>query len=203
MSFKKITDLLMRREEENYSYVREHFAKPFKECPREELRDYYIALGKADMCSLIMKYIRHGVFQYGSFDEILDFVTSEKKENYSYVREHLAISFEECSREELRDYYIALGKADMCSEILRSYCYEFDFDALTIVCDRYCGAYSGGKYLAFALDHCQIPDAIDDGDIPCSQFWQSEEAKQMKVGRGVTVSEAIYNLWVQFFGELK
>ena len=53
-------------------------------------------------------------------DSVIDFLVSEKKKNYKYVREHFGGNgIGACTPEELRDYYMALGRADMCSEILK------------------------------------------------------------------------------------
>ena len=46
---------------------------------------------------------------------------------------------------------------------------------LTIVCDRYNGAYSGGKYTAWMLDPWDVPADIEECDFVCRDFWEKNE----------------------------
>lgn len=47
---------------------------------------------------------------------------------------------------------------------------------MTIICDRYGGTYSGGRYTAWYKDFWDIPDEVDGCDPECSIFWlQCEE----------------------------
>lgn len=62
---------------------------------------------------------------------------------------------------------------------------------LTVVKDRYTGAYSGGKYTAWNLKFHQIPIEIDSDDSDCVCFWNDN---QIPVGIGNTIYEAINNL---------
>jgi len=62
---------------------------------------------------------------------------------------------------------------------------------LTIVCDRYCGAYSGGKFVAWPLDADQVPEGPDWGDCGCMDFW---EQNVQLVGLGSTPEEAVDSL---------
>lgn len=66
---------------------------------------------------------------------------------------------------------------------------------LTIVCDRYGGAYSGAQYLAFNLDPDCIPDAVGAGDIDEMEFWMiNKDYEKYDIGKGKTVQEAHDNL---------
>ena len=62
---------------------------------------------------------------------------------------------------------------------------------LTIVNDRYTGAYSGGIYLAFPLDFNKIPEEVNGEDGECGYFWSNYKEP---VGKGATVQEAIDDL---------
>ena len=46
---------------------------------------------------------------------------------------------------------------------------------MTIVCDRYMGAYSGGRYTAWNKDFWDIPEDVDGCDPECSLFWRQCE----------------------------
>jgi hypothetical protein len=63
---------------------------------------------------------------------------------------------------------------------------------LTIVSDRYSGVYSGGNYLAFNLDFDEIPEEINDSDLPCSKWWN--ENKKFIVGKGESITDAVFDL---------
>lgn len=65
---------------------------------------------------------------------------------------------------------------------------------VTIVKDRYNGSYSGGMYLAFNLDHYDLPDEIDDGDVDCMNFWVLVKHTNDIVGIGATPNDAFNNL---------
>ena len=62
---------------------------------------------------------------------------------------------------------------------------------LTIIKDRYSGAYSGGRYTAWNLDFECVPHQINLDDVTCSGFWAFNE---IKVGKGETIEDAIKNL---------
>jgi len=62
---------------------------------------------------------------------------------------------------------------------------------LTIIGDRYTGAYSGGKYTAWNSQLDNIPPAINGGDIECSEFWADI---QIPVGLGETPDLALSDL---------
>lgn len=68
----------------------------------------------------------------------------------------------------------------------------------TIIMDRYGGAYSGGAWLAFALECCFIPQEIDDDDITCMDFWLDNNNKNLIVGRGNSPQSAYENLLERF-----
>lgn len=62
---------------------------------------------------------------------------------------------------------------------------------MTIVYDRYGGAYSGGVYTAWNKDFWDIPEEVDGCDPECSLFWlQCEEI----VGVGNTPNLAAEDL---------
>lgn len=65
---------------------------------------------------------------------------------------------------------------------------------LTVVCDRYGGAYSGGRYTAWNLDHYNVPDSIHGDDMTCMEFWEDSSQKYGKVGKGSTIKEAMDDL---------
>ena len=62
---------------------------------------------------------------------------------------------------------------------------------LTIVCDRYGGTYSGGRYLAFNLDYDEIPSAISGDDTSCYEYWQEND---IVVGKGESIESAYRDL---------
>lgn len=62
---------------------------------------------------------------------------------------------------------------------------------LTILYDRYGGAYSGGTYTAWNLRHDNIPRGPDEDDISCSEFWRDNKTP---VGRGTTPNNAVFDL---------
>ena len=71
---------------------------------------------------------------------------------------------------------------------------EDEIYPLTIVSDRYTGAYSGGQYTAWNLSANELPDGIDGDDVDCMSFWRNNT---IPVGKGRTVSEALANLYIQ------
>ena len=71
---------------------------------------------------------------------------------------------------------------------------------LTIICDRYGGVYSGGRYLAFNLDYDEIPSAINGDDISCYEYWLENK---IIVGKGRYMEEAYDDLWYQLEKEGK
>ena len=66
-----------------------------------------------------------------------------------------------------------------------------NIDVITIIPDRYLGTYSGGRFLAFFMDHWEIPDEVDGGDFECRDFWRHFDGI---VGRGNTPNEAAIDL---------
>lgn len=66
----------------------------------------------------------------------------------------------------------------------------------TIVQDRYTGAYSGGRWLAFNMDADEIPSAISDDDNTCAAFWADVKygGSGPVVGIGETPNEALVDL---------
>jgi hypothetical protein len=75
-----------------------------------------------------------------------------------------------------------------------------DIYPLTIILDRYNGAYSDGKWLAFNQYHYNIPDEVDDGDVECCMFWYNQRRLEknnenyMIIGIGNTIDEAMKDL---------
>ena len=63
---------------------------------------------------------------------------------------------------------------------------------LTIIMDRYGGCYSGGRYLAFNLDHYNIPDSIGGNDGDEMVFWASNI--EYEIGKGDTPQSAFDDL---------
>ena len=69
---------------------------------------------------------------------------------------------------------------------------------LTIIKDRYGGAYSGSEYTAWNLDFYEIPIDITLSDISCMDFWVDEEIKQNYIiGKGRTAEEAVNDLYLK------
>lgn len=64
---------------------------------------------------------------------------------------------------------------------------------LTIVKDRYGGAYSNGKYTAWNLKNWAVPDEISKSDCECSDFWNSTASRYI-IGKGDTIEEAVVDL---------
>lgn len=62
---------------------------------------------------------------------------------------------------------------------------------LTIIRDRYNGAYSGGKYLAFNLNLNEIPLEIEGNDSDCMNFFYDNK---LIIGKGHTIEEAVNDL---------
>jgi hypothetical protein len=64
---------------------------------------------------------------------------------------------------------------------------------LTVVYDRYSGAYSGGKWTAWNLYPWEVPGGIYGDDCGCSDFW-SWDFDEYCIGIGNTPEEAIMDL---------
>ena len=62
---------------------------------------------------------------------------------------------------------------------------------ITIIKDRYNGAYSHGQWTAWPLDIYQIPWAQDSSDSDCANFWDGYDKP---VGKGDTPNEALEDL---------
>ena len=61
----------------------------------------------------------------------------------------------------------------------------------TIVNDRYDGIYSGGRWLAFPLEHYEVPRDVDGVDRACARFWDEYEGP---VGKGDSPESALSDL---------
>lgn len=72
-----------------------------------------------------------------------------------------------------------------------------DIYPLTIISDRYNGAYSGAKFLAFNIDHWDIPEEIGSGDGDEMRFWDGGIHQKYKIGKGSTPQEAFNDLWLK------
>lgn len=66
---------------------------------------------------------------------------------------------------------------------------------VTIVMDRYDGAYSGARWTAWNL--YEPPHGCLDGDVECAEFWGGLD---IPVGKGQSPAEAYENL-VEALGE--
>ena len=62
---------------------------------------------------------------------------------------------------------------------------------LTIILDRYCGAYSGGCFTAWNMDYYEIPTEPEEDDVSCMMFWSTTD---IVVGRGKMPQEAVDDL---------
>lgn len=79
---------------------------------------------------------------------------------------------------------------------------------LTLVADRYDGAYSGGRFTAWNLFAQEVPEAIDGGDVECMDFWYGIDGDVLSgkirsdiiCGVGNTPEEAVGNLYVRLGG---
>lgn len=65
---------------------------------------------------------------------------------------------------------------------------------LTVVFDRYCSCYSGGKYTAWNLLPECVPEEINGGDDECFDFWLNKKDDYI-YGLGSTPEEAIKDLY--------
>lgn len=69
-----------------------------------------------------------------------------------------------------------------------------DLWPLTIIADRYSGAYSDGQYLAFPLNYDGIPKFIGGDNVDESMGWENWDHVKCPVGTGRTPIEAYENL---------
>lgn len=68
---------------------------------------------------------------------------------------------------------------------------------IILIKDRYSGAYSGGEWTAWEVDHpARIPISIDADDCACAEFWDElrREPDSMTFAVGKTADEAHENL---------
>lgn len=65
---------------------------------------------------------------------------------------------------------------------------------LTIILDRYTGAYSGGKYTAWNLHPNEVPFEVSSNDIDAFEFWESNK---IIVGVGDTIKAAVKDLIIK------
>ena len=68
---------------------------------------------------------------------------------------------------------------------------------LTVVAYRYGGVYSGGRFTAWNLDPCDVPEAPWGDDGEASEFWWAGGVDGFIVGVGSTPKEAIDDLFAQ------
>ena len=75
---------------------------------------------------------------------------------------------------------------------------EFCYDTypLTIIADRYDGAYSGGRFTAWGMDFDEIPPEIAMEDCVCADFWQHAKDNGYIIGVGDNPREAALDLYV-------
>lgn len=64
----------------------------------------------------------------------------------------------------------------------------------TIVNDKYGGTYSDGEWLAFPLEHYDVPRGVDARDIDCMIFW---EEYTEPYGTGDTPESALKDLTIR------
>lgn len=74
---------------------------------------------------------------------------------------------------------------------------EDEIYPLTIIADRYNGAYSGGSYTAWNLYPHDVPGCVYGDDCECHRFWLKNE---IVCGKGNTVSEALADLYIKLKG---
>ena len=63
---------------------------------------------------------------------------------------------------------------------------------VTIIEDRYTGAYSGGEWTAWPCDADEIPDDVWADDVSCYMKW--DELIDKPIGRGATPNLALRDL---------
>lgn len=63
-----------------------------------------------------------------------------------------------------------------------------------IISDRYCGAYSGGRWTAWHRNYDDIPEEIDSDDSDCMNFWGGNDEI---VGLGDTPEESYNDLIIK------
>lgn len=68
---------------------------------------------------------------------------------------------------------------------------ENDLYPVTIICDRYNGCYSGGKYTAWNEDYYSLSEDADGSDIPAMNFFYN---CPYVYGVGNTPNEALEDL---------
>lgn len=71
---------------------------------------------------------------------------------------------------------------------------------LTITADRYNGTYSGGQFVAWNLDACDVPIDPFCGDVICMDFWDNKSDRYV-FGVGNTVEEAVLSLYIKLRGK--
>ena len=64
----------------------------------------------------------------------------------------------------------------------------------TIILDAYGGCYSGGRWVAFPLEHYDVPKDITGGDGDCFAFWELYRQQDKLYGTGDTPGEALDSL---------
>lgn len=78
-----------------------------------------------------------------------------------------------------------------CKELDASWWLKYNYP-LTIVNDRYGGAYSGGNFLAFPVHEYAVPAGHDSSDGMCMDFWA--EVDFTFIGIGDTPNAAFEDL---------
>lgn len=71
--------------------------------------------------------------------------------------------------------------------------FVIDIYPITIICDRYSGSFSGGKFTAWNLDYDCIPSAVNGGDIEHSTFFLDDRDDYV-IGIGNTPNKALKDL---------
>ncbi|MBR3515412.1 MAG: hypothetical protein IKO10_03790 [Lachnospiraceae bacterium] len=70
---------------------------------------------------------------------------------------------------------------------------------LCIIEDRYCGVYSGARFLAFNMEPYHVQELpIDAGDTDCENFWNGKDKdydiNDYIIGKGETPEDAVWDL---------
>lgn len=76
--------------------------------------------------------------------------------------------------------------------------YSFQIYPLTIVRDRYGGAYSGAKFTAWHCEAESIPEGVNGDDVSCGESWDEISYSpewEHQIGYGNTIDEAIEDLF--------
>ena len=132
--------------------------------------------------------------------EVGDLITLQEYDNGKYTGKEIKnIPIEyilrDCPEYGLKEGYCILGFNPFKSSTLK---YQYPHP-LCIVDDRYGGAYSEGRFLAFNMVAYAVQELpIDAGDMECCDFWagidKDYDVNDYVIGKGETPEEAARNL---------